>query len=297
VALLHVGSGAGLGHLVNALRQGLRDSGYEDGRNMILELRWADGRYDRLPALANELVQRKVDVIVTGGGEASAHAAKNATASIPIVFNIGNDPVQVGLVASLGRPGGNITGVNIFTAEIAAKRLGLLHEFLPAGATVALLVNPNFPQTATNIVEVEAAAAKLGRQVLLFRATSAAEIDAAFAELSQAQAKALLVGADSFFYSRRQQLVELALRYRIPAVYEQREFVLDGGLMSYGTKIIESYRQMGVYAGNILKGAKPADLPVVQLSKFELLINVKTARALNLAIPSGMMAIADEVVE
>jgi len=264
---------------------------------MILELRWADGRYDRLPALANELVQRKVDVIVTGGGEASAHAAKNATASIPIVFNIGNDPVQVGLVASLGRPGGNITGVNIFTAEIAAKRLGLLHEFLPAGATVALLVNPNFPQTATNIVEVEAAAAKLGRQVLLFRATSAAEIDAAFAELSQAQAKALLVGADSFFYSRRQQLVELALRYRIPAVYEQREFVLDGGLMSYGTKIIESYRQMGVYAGNILKGAKPADLPVVQLSKFELLINVKTARALNLAIPSGMMAIADEVVE
>jgi len=297
IGFLHVGSPDALSHLVTAFRQGLKEVGYFEGQNVAIEFRWAEGHYDRLPALAADLVRRQVAVIITGGGDAPAAIAKAATATIPIVFNVGSDPSKTGLVASLSRPGGNITGVNILTTELAAKRLGLLNDLVPAGSVIAYIVNPNFPATESNVKEVETAARAIGRQILLLKATNEKDIDAAFVAISEMRSRALLVGSDPFFTSRRDQFVALAARYAVPTIYEQREFAVAGGLMSYGTSLTDSYRQMGNYVGRILKGEKPADLPVVQSVKFELVINLKTAKALGLTLPSGLLSIADEVIE
>jgi putative ABC transport system substrate-binding protein len=297
IGFLHVGSANAFAHIVAGLRQGLKETGYVEGENLAIEFRWAEGRFDRLPALAAELVRARVAVIVTGGGEAPASAAKAATATIPIVFNVGSDPVKAGLVASLSRPGNNATGVNIFTEELEAKRLGLVHEFLPARSVIAHLVNPGYSATEMNIEQVAAAARALGREILLLKASTESDIDGAFETLSQMGVAAVLVGASPFFNSRRDQIVALATRYGIPAAYEQREFALAGGLMSYGTNLSEAYRQMGVYVGKILKGAKPADLPVTQLTTFALVLNLKTAKTLGVTFPPGLLAIADEVIE
>jgi putative ABC transport system substrate-binding protein len=297
IGFLHVGSPDALSHLVTAFRQGLKEVGYFEGQNVAIEFRWAEGHYDRLPALAADLVRRQVAVIITGGGDAPAAIAKAATATIPIVFNVGSDPSKTGLVASLSRPGGNITGVNILTTELAAKRLGLLNDLVPAGSVIAYIVNPNFPATESNVKEVETAARAIGRQILLLKATNEKDIDAVFVAISEMRSRALLVGSDPFFTSRRDQFVALAARYAVPTIYEQREFAVAGGLMSYGTSLTDSYRQMGNYVGRILKGEKPADLPVVQSVKFELVINLKTAKALGLTLPSGLLSIADEVIE
>jgi putative ABC transport system substrate-binding protein len=250
-----------------------------------------------VPALAADLVHRQVAVIVTVGGKTSAAAVKAATTTVPIVFNTGADPVKLGLVASLARPGGNATGVNIFTTELAEKRLGLLHDLAPAASTVAVLLNPNFAEAVVNVREFQAAARAIGKEIAIFKAGSEAEIDTAFAEIAQVRPGALLVGADPFFNSRRDLIVTLAARLPVPAIYEQREFAHAGGLISYGTSLVEAYRQQGIYAGRILKGEKPGDLPIVQLTKFELIINLKTARTIGLIIPPGVLAIADEVIE
>ena len=297
VGFLHVGSAKPFVHLVAGLRQGLKETGIVEGENVTIEFRWAEGHFDRLPALAADLVRRQVAVIVTGGGEHSVLAAKAATATIPIVFNIGGDPVKLGIVASLSRPGGNATGVNFFTDELEAKRLGLLHDLLPAASVIAHLVNPNYPPAEFNIREVAAAARIVGRQVVLLKASSENDIDAAFATISKMRAGALFVGTDPFFNSRRDQIVTLAARQALPAIYPQREFAAAGGLMSYGASITDTYRRIGVYAGRILKGEKPGDLPVLQPTKFDLIINLRTAKALGLTIPSGLHSIADEVIE
>jgi putative ABC transport system substrate-binding protein len=297
VGFLHVASAKPFAHIVAGFRQGLKETGAIEGQNVTIEFRWAEGQIGRLPELAADLVHRQVAVLVTGGGEAPALAAKAATSTIPIVFNIGNDPVQAGLVASLSRPGGNATGVSILTAELEAKRLGLLHEMVPTASVVAHLVNPAYPPTKTNVRNVAAAARVMGLQIVLVEASSESEIDAAFAAIQQKRAGALLVGADPFFNGRRNQIVALAASHALPAIFEQREFAAAGGLMSYGTSIADAYRQMGIYTGRILKGEKPADLPVVQSVKFELVINLKTAKSLGLALPSGLLSIADEVIE
>ncbi|HEY1474292.1 MAG TPA: ABC transporter substrate-binding protein [Pseudolabrys sp.] len=297
IGFLHIASANPMAHLVAGFRRGLKETGAIEGQNVAIEFHWAEDQYDRLPALAADLVRRKVAVIVTGGGEKPALAVQAATAIIPIVFNIGNDPVKAGLVASIGRPGGNATGVNILTAELEAKRLGLLHDLLPKTAVIAHLVNPNYPPTEAIVTNVEAAARTLGRTILLLKAGSEGEIDSAFATMSQKQVGGLLVAADPFFNAQREQVVLWTVRYRLPAAFEQREFALVGGLMSYGTSITDAYRQMGIYAGRILKGERPADLPVVQSAKFELVINLKTAKALGLTLPSGLLSIADEVIE
>jgi putative ABC transport system substrate-binding protein len=296
IGFLHVGAARSFEGIVAAFRQGLKETGYTD-QNVAIEFRWAEGDYGRLPALAAELVRRQVAIIVAGGGEATIFAAKAATRTIPIICNVGRDPVELGLVANLSRPGGNITGVNILTSELAAKRLGLLHNLAPTNSIIAYLVNPNFPSTETNIKEVEAAARQLGLKILLLKATNQNEIDAAFASMRENRIGALLVGIDPFFNSRRDQIVALTAPQAIPAIYEQREFAVAGGLMSYGTSLTDSYRQMGNYAGRILNGEKPADLPIVQSTKFELVINLKTAKTPGLAIPSGVLAIADEFIE
>jgi putative tryptophan/tyrosine transport system substrate-binding protein len=297
VGFLSVTSPAPFEHLVAGFRRGLQEAGFVEGRNVAIEFRWAEGRYDRVPELASDLVRRQVTVIVTTGGEISATAAKAATSTIPIVFNTGTDPVRRGLVASLARPGGNMTGVNIFTTELAEKRLGLLHDLIPVPATIAGLLNPNFETAVLNLRESEAAARAVGRKLVVFHASSDEEIEAAFARIVQARSGALLVSSDPFFNSRRERIVELAARHAIPAIYEWREFVQAGGLMSYGTSLIEAYRQQGLYTGRILKGEKPSDLPVVQLSKFELVINLIAAKTLGVTFPPGLLAIADEVIE
>jgi putative tryptophan/tyrosine transport system substrate-binding protein len=297
VGFLGTASAGPFAHLVASLRRGLQETGFVEGRNVAIEYRWAEGQYERVPALAADLVRRQVAVIVTVGGETSAAAAKAATAAIPIVFNTGTDPVRLGLVASLARPGGNATGVNIFTTELAEKRLGLLRDLVPGVTTVAVLLNPNFATAVANVRESEGAARAIGKEVVIFNASSDAEIETAFANIVQAQSGALLVGADPFFNSRRGLIVALAARHAIPAIYEWREFAEAGGLISYGTSLVEAYRQQGIYAGRILKGEKPADLPVVQLSIFELVINLNTAKALGLAIPPTVLAFADEVIE
>jgi putative ABC transport system substrate-binding protein len=281
---------------MRALRQGLKDSGYVEGENVAIEYRWAEGQFDRLPALAAELVRRRVAVIVASAG--SAFAAKAATTTIPIVFTVGEDPVRLGLVASLARPGGNLTGINIFLGELTAKRLELLRELVPAVTRVAVLVNPtNAANTETTLRELAAAAPAMGLQIQVFNASNSRQINAAFAIFARDRPEALFVGNDPFLSSRRIQIVQLAAHHSIPATFALRDFAEVGGLMSYGTNFLDTFRQLGVYVGRILKGAKPADLPVVQSSKFELVINAETARMLGLTVSPTLLATADEVIE
>jgi putative ABC transport system substrate-binding protein len=282
--------------IVAAFRQGLSETGYVEGQNLTIEYRWPEGRLDRLPALAADLVGRKVDVIVASADPA-AHAAKNATSTIPIVFLAGDDPVGDGLVASLARPGGNLTGVSLLVVELNPKRLELLCELVPQAKMIALLVNPNIPNTERVVPAVEETARVKGVQLHIVKASSESEIDAAFASLVQRQAGALLVATDPFYYSRREQIVALAARHAVPAIYEFRQFATAGGLISYGASFTDIFHQVGIYTGKILKGAKPADLPVVQPTTFELVINLKTAKALGLAVPPSILSRADEVIE
>jgi putative ABC transport system substrate-binding protein len=282
--------------LVAAFRQGLSETGYVEGQNVAIEYRWAEGHYDRLPALAADLVGRKVDVIVSTGGTPTALAAKNATSTIPIVFRAGTDPVGDGLVASLARPGGNLTGVSMIIDELTPKRLELLSELVPQAKVIALLVNPKNPATENVMRDVQEAARVKGLQLPILKANSESEIDAAFTTLVQLQAGALVVAADPFLTSRREQLVALATRHAVPAIYAWREFAEAGGLISYGSSLTTAFRQLGNYAGKILKGAKPADLPVQQPTRFELVINLKTAKARGLTIPQSLLQRADEVI-
>ena len=282
---------------LRAFRQGLKDTGYVEGENVAIEYRWAENQLDRLPALAAELVRRPVAVVVASGGPAVAFAAKAATMTIPIVFGVGDDPVKLGLVASLARSGGNLTGINFFAAELTAKRLSLLRELVPAATRVAVLVNPTSPLAETTLREVEPAGRAMGLQIQVLNASTSREIDAAFATLVREQPDALLVGNDPLFANRRVQLVNTAARHAVPAIFSSREYAEVGGLMSYGTITADTYRQLGVYTGRILKGEKPADLPVVQSSKFELVINAQTARMLSLKVPATLLARADEVIE
>jgi putative ABC transport system substrate-binding protein len=279
-----------------AFHAGLKESGYIQGQNVAVEFRSAEGDFDRFPALATDLLRRGVALLVAVSNDA-ALAAKQATATTPIVFGMGGDPVALGLVASLNHPGGNITGIYFFTQGLEGKRLGLLHELVPRATTIAVLVNPNYSPAENQLREVQEAAARLDVQVLVLRANAETDFDAAFTDLVRQRAGALLVCASPFFFSRRQQLVVLAARHGVPAIYEWREFAVAGGLMSYGTNINDAYRQMGVYAGQILKGTKPADLPVVQSTKFEFVINLSTAKALGIEVPPTLSARADEVIE
>ena len=280
-----------------AFRKGLNETGYVEGQNVTVDYHWLEGRYDSVPALMADLVRRQVAVIATPI-TATALAAKAATATIPIVFGAGEDPVQLGLVASLARPGGNATGINIFVQEVVAKRLRLLHDLLPKAARVAVLVNPaNASSVEATLRGVQEAAPLIGLQTQILNATTIGEIDAAFVMLAQEHPDALFVAPDTFFTSRRVQFATLTARDRIPASYAVRELVAAGGLMSYGTDVADMCRQVGVYAGRILKGAKPADLPVLQLSKFEFVINLQTARALGIEVPPAALSIADEVIE
>ena len=285
------------GSNVAAFRQGLSETGYVEGQNLTIEYRWAEGHYDRLPALAADLVGRKVDVIVTQGGSVSALAAKNATSTIPIVFGSG-DPVERGLVASLARPGGNLTGVSIMLTELMPKRLDLLSELVPQAGVIALLVNPNNAIVAEPMIRnVQEAARAKGLQLPILKAGTESEIEAGFATLVQLHAGALVVGPDPLFDNRREQLVAMAARYAVPAIYYWREFAVAGGLISFGPSLTANSRQLGIYAGKILKGAKPADLPVEQATTFELVVNLKTAKALDLTIPQSILQRADEVIE
>ena len=280
-----------------AFREGLSETGYAEGQNVAIEYRWAEGRYDRLPALAADLVGRKVDVIVTGPGPGPALAAKSATSTTPIVFSPVGDPVGEGLVASFARPGGNLTGFSAFVFELTAKRLELLSELAPQASVIALLVNPTNPNTERIIREVREAASAKGVQLAILKAATESEIDAAFATLVQLQAGALLIGTDPFFVSRREQLLALASHHAVPAISAFREFAASGGLISYGPSQTAAFRQLGVYAGKILNGARPADLPVQQPTIFELVINLKTANALGLMVPQSILARADEIIE
>jgi putative tryptophan/tyrosine transport system substrate-binding protein len=277
-------------------RQGIRETGYVEGQNVVIEYRWAEDQYDRLPDLAADLVGRQVTVIAAHDTPATV-AAKAATTTIPIVFSSGGDPVKLGLVPSLNRPGGNVTGVTFILAELGAKHLGLLHELQPGAVRVGVLVDPNFPFTASFVSDVQAAASSIRKQIEVLEAPTGRDIDTAFASLAQKPIDALLVGPSPLLNNRRVQLVTLAAYHRVPAIYPQREAAEAGGLMSYGTSLSDAYRQAGVYTGRILKGEKPADLPVIQSSKFEFVINLNTAKAFGLSFPPGLLAIADEVIE
>jgi len=295
IGYLGVGAPGTSASNVAALRQGLSETGYVEGQNLTIEYRWAEGRYDRLPAFAADLVGRKVDVIVAGAPPA-AHAAKNATSTIPIVFTSG-DAVGDGLAASLARPGGNLTGVSFLTVDLHPKRFELLSELVPQARVIALLVNPNVPATERVTPAVQEAARPNGVQLLILKASTESEIDAAFAALVQRQAGALVSSSNPFFYYRREQIVALAARHAVPAIYEVREYATAGGLISYGPSFRAAFRQVGIYTGKILKGANPADLPVVQPTTFELVVNLKTAKALGLTIPPSILSRADEVIE
>jgi putative ABC transport system substrate-binding protein len=289
-------SPAPLARRLAALRQGLSESGYVEGRNVAIEYRWGNDQYDRVPALVAELVNRQVAVIITHT-DAATFAAKAATTTIPIVFVSGGDPVRTGLVASLARPGGNVTGVTFFAVDLVPKRLEILHKLVPDATVIGLLVDQNQPDAVSQAAEVQEAARTLNVQFVIRNIRTAADIDSAFMAFAQRRIGALVVGAGASFVSHRDQLVALAARDKVPAVYQDREFALNGGLMSYGAGISDIYRQAGVYAGRVLKGEKPSDLPAMQPTKFEFVINLKTANALGLTIPAGVLAIADEVIE
>jgi putative tryptophan/tyrosine transport system substrate-binding protein len=298
IGFLNGQTAAGYAHLVDAFRQGLAEYGYVEGQNLAIEFRWAEGQYDRLPALATELVRRQVAVIVAGGSPVAAVAAKAATSTIPIVFSIGGDPVQFGLVASLNRPGGNVTGVTNLNTETVAKRVEILREVVPTAAVIALLVNPtNLQQAEAETRDVQPAARSLAFQLQILKASTEREIDTAFVNLVQQRVGALLVSADAFMLNHRDQIVALAARHAVPAIHPYREYSASGGLMSYATSLPGMYRQVGIYTGRILKGARPTDLPVLQPTKFEFVINLKTAKALGLEVPAKLLALADEVIE
>jgi putative tryptophan/tyrosine transport system substrate-binding protein len=293
IGFLNSASQDGFTPFIAAFRQGLKEAGFVEGQNVAIEYRWAEGRYDRLPALLTDLVQRKVTVIAATSTPA-AQAAKIGTSTIPIVFTTGDDPIKLGLVASFNQPGGNVTGVSNMVAELGSKQIGLLRELAPGTTAITVLVNPNFPGTKTQLRDFEAAARVLGLQLIVLRADSTREIDTAFATITGG---ALLVGADPFFIAQRDHIVAQAARHAIPAIYPAREFAVAGGLMSYGSDFADSYRQAGVYTGRIVRGEKPADLPVQRSTKFEFVINFKTAKALGLEVPNSMQLLADEVIE
>ncbi len=296
VGFLHYASATTLAHLAEAVRLGLKEAGYIEGQNVAIEYRWAEGHYDRLPALAADLVRRQVTVI-TAGGAVAAQAAKEATAAIPIVFTSGADPIASGLVKGLSRPGANLTGVSLLAAEMGAKRLELIRDLLPKARTVAMMINPTFPGAESEMTEVEVAGRTIGMQIHGAKATSPGNIDAALAAFSQLHVDAFIVGADGYFITRRDQLASLAAHYAIPGIYPFPDFPQAGGLLSYGVSLADAYRQAGVLTGRVLKGAKPAELPVMQPTKFEFVLNLKTAKALGLEVPATVLARADEVIE
>jgi putative tryptophan/tyrosine transport system substrate-binding protein len=295
IGFLHIASGGAYVHVVAGFRRGLAESDFVEGRNVTVEYRWAEGQLDRMPSLLADLLRHQVSVIV--GSLQGAQAAKSAGVTIPVVFSTSDDPVKQGFVETLNRPGGNMTGVYLFTAELEGKRLGLLHDLLPKAIIMAVLIDASHPVADGQLREVQGAAARLGVQLVVLHANSDHNFDAAFATLIEQKAEALLVCASPFFYNRRDQLVALAARHNIPVASELREFAMAGGLLSYGNSIADVYRQLGVYAGRILKGAKPADLPVARPTKFELVINLKTARALGINISDNLLLLADEAIE
>jgi putative ABC transport system substrate-binding protein len=298
VGVIDGGSADASARWVISFRKGLNETGYVEGKNVTVEYHWLEGQYDHLPALMADLVRRRVAVIATPASPPAALAAKAATATIPIVFGVGDDPVKLGLVASLARPGGNATGINFFQQEVVAKRLRLLHDLVPKAVRVAVLVNPGNASIAESTLrDVQQAAPTLGLQIQILKASTIGEIDAAFATLAREHPDALFVAPDVFFASRRVQFATLAARDRMPAAYTNPDYIAAGGLMSYGTDVADTYHQVAVYTGSILKGAKPADLPVLQSTKFVFAINLQTARALGIEVPPGLLAIADEVIE
>jgi len=296
IGFLSSGSPDAYTQLLPAFRQGLAETGYVEGQNAAIEFRWAEGKFDRLPALASDLVQRRVAVIATTG-TTSALAAKAATATIPLVFLGADDPVKHGLVASLSRPGGNATGLNVLTSELTGKRLELVRELVPAAAVVAVLINPKSPEAEPQLRDVQTAARAIGQQIHILNASTERDVDTAFATLVQQRDGALLVTNDAFFTDQAEQLVALAARHAVPTIYDRRRYAAAGGLISYGTHYVGAYRQLGIYTAKILNGTKPADLPVEQSTKFELVINLKTAKALGLDVPAKLIALADEVIE
>jgi ABC-type uncharacterized transport system substrate-binding protein len=290
-------SSAAVKRHIAAFREVLKENGYEEGKTIAIEYRWAEGQYELLPNLAADLVRRQVTAIVTVGGDLPALAAKTATSKIPIVFMVGRNPVKIGLVSSLNRPGDNATGVNLFITEMEAKRIGLLHELVPTATTLAVLINPKTTEADTQLSDAQAAARTLQQGIEVVNASTELDIETAFATLAQRKIGALLVGADPFFVNRRDLIISLATRYAIPTIYPIRDFADSGGLISYGTSLTDAYRQVAIYAVRILKGEKPGEIPVIQPTKFELVINLKTAKALNLAVPDKVLALADEVIE
>lgn len=284
-------------HLVAAFRQGLSEAGFVEGQNVAIEFRWGLGQYDRMPALAADLVSRQVAVLVGLGGDVSARAAKQATSTIPVVFGVGSDPIKTGMVESLNRPGGNATGYSLLTNHMEPKRLSMLHDLVPGAAVIGVLLNPNFPPAARQLQDLEEAARTIGQRLFVSKASNDGELSAAFTSLVQQQVGALLVAADPYFDTRREQIIAFAKQSRLPAIYQFREYAVAGGLISYGPSITDMYRQAGIYTGRILKGEKPADLPVVQPTKFDFVINLKTAKALGLTVPPGLLNAADEVIE
>jgi putative ABC transport system substrate-binding protein len=297
IGFLNTQSASSFSHLVAGFQQGLRETGFLEGQNIQIEYRWAEGRSEQLPALANDLVRRGIAVLVTTGGEPAALAGKGSTQTIPIVFLIGGDPVKLGLVASMNRPGGNVTGLTLLSTEIERKRLALLQELLPKASLIAVLINPDFPATENRRRDVLEAASRMGLKTIVVSASSESQLEPAFTTAVEQRADALMVFADPFFNSRRDQLAALAARHKIPAIYEVRDYALAGGLMSYGASIVELYREVAHYTGRILRGAKPSDLPIMQPTKFDFVINQKVARGLALEVPDKLLALADEVIE